>query len=85
VTEVIHVKRGAGWRFASLGCVVFVGCAAFDHHQCVDFPSVFGPCSWWHSLWEAAKTLAIGCAGSAAMLVASLWVSGMISFRSRRS
>jgi hypothetical protein len=82
---VARVKSGVGWRLATLGFAVFAGCSAFDHHQCVDFPGIFGPCSWWHSLWEAAESLAIGCAGSAVMLVASLWVAGMISFRSRRS
>ena len=84
MTEALRVRRGAGWRYLTLCCLAFAGCAAYDHKQCADFPSIFGPCSWARSLWEAAKTLAFSAASTALLMVASLWVCGLISFRGRR-
>lgn len=83
MTQVIEVKRGYARRAAALTCVAFAGCAAVNHHECVEYPSIHGPCSWAHSAWQTLGCFVFAGASMAVLMVAAFWVAGIVSFGKR--
>ena len=81
--KVADVQPGFALRAAVLACVTFSGCTVAYHHECEEFPSIHGPCSWSHSIWQAAGLFAFSTIGTAVMMVTLLWVMGILSFRKR--
>ena len=81
--KVVDAKPGVVRRAAVLACVAFAGCTALDHHECAEFPSIHGPCSWQHSVWQVAKMFAFSAITTAVAMAALLWMLGLIDSRKR--
>lgn len=74
------MRPGYVWRAAVLASVAFAGCTVENHRECVEYPTIHGPCSWVHSAWETIGVFGFSAVSMAVMLVAGLWVSGVITF-----
>lgn len=81
MTDVIGVKPGYLRRAAAVACVAFAGCTFQNHRECVEYPTIHGPCSWTHSAWQTLGCFGFAAASMAVMMVGSLWVAGIIWFR----
>jgi len=78
VTQALRVKPGYARRATALACVAFAGCTFANHRECVEYPSIYGPCSWSHSAWQTAGIFAFSSISMTVLLAAALWVAGVI-------
>ncbi len=76
MTQVLGVKPGYARRGVALACVAFAGCTVQNHRECVEYPGIFGPCSWPHSVWLTVGLFTFSAVSMAVMTVAALWVAG---------
>jgi hypothetical protein len=70
-------KSGIVLRATAVGTALFAGCTVYDHHNCVEFSSIFGPCSWALSASTIAKCALIGFGATGLMTLAGLWITGV--------
>jgi hypothetical protein len=61
-------------RVAVVALVAFGGCTAFDHGECVEYPSIHGPCSWQHSAWHTVSLFALSALSVAVFMLVMGWV-----------
>lgn len=58
----------------------FAGCTFENHRECMEYPTIHGPCSWAHSAWQTLDCFAFATVSMAVMMVGALWVAGVIGF-----
>lgn len=83
-TQVLGVKPGYVRRGAVLVLVAFAGCTYENHRECEEFPTIHGPCSWAHSVWQTLGCFTFAAVSMAVMLFGALWVAGVIEFGAKR-
>lgn len=74
------MKAGVIRRAAVLAAVVFGGCTVENHRECLEYPTIHGPCSWAHSAWQSVGVFGFSVVSMSVMLLAGLWVSGIVWF-----
>jgi len=68
------MMRSLAPRVGLVVLVGFGGCTVFDHANCVEYQSLFGPCSWTHSAVAMGGVFALAAVSTGLMMVVVTWM-----------